>query len=222
VAKAKDNRRRLGITASEDEMKRFEKLLKAVYPYAKPTTAARMLFLQLSDNIGAVRELVTNVNQCEPMVNDGSECEPMESCPSPAGAHGSSSGSEEEKNKIQKKNKKGNSRIAPLDVSEQIIGYLAERTGVKMRPEAEGHRRHIQKRLNKGATVEEMLEVIRKKADEWVGTDMARHLTPKTLFGENFDGYLDQLEVKPGSSGGRKGLAARLAEKQGGFFNGKW
>jgi uncharacterized phage protein (TIGR02220 family) len=134
---------------------------------------------------------------------------------------------EEEKKEDPEKNKKAKPRLAPLDVSERIVGYINELAGTSMRYKAEGHRLHIQRRLNKGATEEEMREVIRKMAAMWKGTSYAKHLNPETLFGNKFDKYLDMPEDKPGTSNGsktgkRKGMVARLADKQQGFRNGKW
>ena len=82
-----EKRKRLAITASNDrEMAKFERLLKALYPYLKPSTAAKTLMLYLADNIDATKELVTTGNQRSPMVSNGDQREPMVPCPGPARA----------------------------------------------------------------------------------------------------------------------------------------
>lgn len=50
----------------------------------------------------------------------------------------------------------------------------------------------IKARLNDGFTVEDFKTVIDKKAKEWQGTTMERYLRPETLFGNKFEGYLNQ------------------------------
>ena len=40
------------------------------------------------------------------------------------------------------------------------------------------------------------MEVIDKKYNVWFGTDMAMYLRPKTLFGTNFQSYLNEKTPK--------------------------
>lgn len=104
--------------------------------------------------------------------------------------------------KKKEKKKGGDARLAPLPVSEEVIGYLNNESGGTFKPGAAGHRKLIQARLNDGATVEDLKTVIRKKCAEWVGTRFATNLKPSCLFrASNFDGYLGQPEVKEGQQG---------------------
>lgn len=77
--------------------------------------------------------------------------------------------------------------MAP-DVSE-VLAYLNEK--VKRNFKNPGD---IPARL-KDYSVEDCKTVIDKKCKEWLGTDLARHLDPVTLFRpSNFDRYLNQVE----------------------------
>ena len=75
------------------------------------------------------------------------------------------------------------------EVSE-VLAYLNEK--VKRNFKVPGD---IPARL-KDYSVEDCKTVIDKKCREWLGTDLARHLDPVTLFRPaNFDRYLNQVEV---------------------------
>jgi uncharacterized phage protein (TIGR02220 family) len=136
------------------------------------------------------------------------------------------SSSQKEKEKTKNKKKGRPPRIAPLPISERIIGYLNQLAETKLRPEAEGHRVHIQRRLNKGATVEQMLTVVRKQVADWKGTDMARHLVPETLFGGKFDKYLDRPEPSTAKRTHQQSLPSTSARRgmgdDEGYTDGTW
>lgn len=55
----------------------------------------------------------------------------------------------------------------------------------------------IQARLNEGFTLEDFKKVIDIKTKSWLGTDMEMYLRPQTLFGTNFEGYLNEAPSKP-------------------------
>lgn len=76
----------------------------------------------------------------------------------------------------------------------EVVKALNEETGSHYRPTSKATMRHILARLREGFTVEECKEVIRKKSEEWGGTDMAKYLRPETLFGSKFEGYLNAPE----------------------------
>ena len=54
----------------------------------------------------------------------------------------------------------------------------------------------IKARLREGFTVEDFETVIKKKHDEWQGTDFEKFLRPSTLFGTKFEEYLNQESGK--------------------------
>ena len=77
----------------------------------------------------------------------------------------------------------------------EIIDYLNDWTGKNYRSTS-ASTKHIRARLDEGYTVEDAKKVIDIKVAEWKGTDMEKYLRPETLFGNKFDGYLNQPEVK--------------------------
>lgn len=76
----------------------------------------------------------------------------------------------------------------------EVVQALNEETGSHYRPTSKATMRHILARLREGFTVDECKEVIRKKSEEWGGTEMAKYLRPETLFGSKFEGYLNAPE----------------------------
>lgn len=76
----------------------------------------------------------------------------------------------------------------------EVVQALNETVGSHYRPTSKATMRHVLARLREGFSVEDCKEVIRKKAEEWGGTDMAKYLRPETLFGSKFEGYLNAPE----------------------------
>lgn len=77
---------------------------------------------------------------------------------------------------------------------ERVVAALNEATGSRYRSTSATTLRHLLARLREGFTVEDCKEVIRKKSEEWSGTEMAKYLRPETLFGSKFEGYLNAPE----------------------------
>ncbi|MEM5768091.1 MAG: conserved phage C-terminal domain-containing protein, partial [Bacillota bacterium] len=77
----------------------------------------------------------------------------------------------------------------------EILGYLNEVCGTKYKS-VESNNKHIRARWNDGYRLDDFKTVIDKKAAEWLGTEQAKYLRPETLFGNKFDGYLNQLDAK--------------------------
>lgn len=77
---------------------------------------------------------------------------------------------------------------------EQVVEALNEATGSRYRSTSATTLRHLLARLREGFTVDDFKEVIRKKSEEWGGTEMAKYLRPETLFGPKFEGYLNAPE----------------------------
>ena len=61
----------------------------------------------------------------------------------------------------------------------------------------EANKKPIKARWNEGYTLDDFKTVIDKKAKEWLGTEQAKYLRPETLFGNKFDGYLNQIDTPP-------------------------
>lgn len=77
-----------------------------------------------------------------------------------------------------------------------IVDYLNEVAGTKYRPTSDKTKALITARLNEGFTLDDFKTVIKKKVDEWSGTDMAKYIRPETLFGTKFEAYLNQKPVR--------------------------
>lgn len=79
------------------------------------------------------------------------------------------------------------------DEIKEIVAYLNERTGSKYRASTDATKRHINARFNEGFTVDDFKIVIDIKTNEWLGdAKMKKFLRPQTLFGTNFESYLNQ------------------------------
>lgn len=89
----------------------------------------------------------------------------------------------------------------------EIISYLNEKTGKKLRWDVKSNQKEIKARFNEGYTLDDFKTVIDKKYNEWGRKptkeelqrgikDMRIYLRPKTLFGSNFDVYLNQEQTE--------------------------
>lgn len=80
----------------------------------------------------------------------------------------------------------------------EIIDYLNLKADKGFRPDTKGTRDFIKARWNQGFTLEDFKRVIDVKVSKWKGdADMDRFLRPETLFGNKFEGYLNEARVKP-------------------------
>ena len=76
----------------------------------------------------------------------------------------------------------------------RVISFLNEKAGTDFRTDGKSSMRLIAARLSEGYTQEQMQQVIVRKCDEWNGTQMQNFLRPETLFGEKFEGYVNQKD----------------------------
>jgi uncharacterized phage protein (TIGR02220 family) len=83
-----------------------------------------------------------------------------------------------------------------INVIKDIITYLNNKLNTRYKYTTKDIQLHIRARLNEGFVYEDFVEVIDKKYNVWVGTDMAMYLRPKTLFGTNFQSYLNEKTPK--------------------------
>lgn len=113
------------------------------------------------------------------------------------GSHATDKDKEEDK-------EKDNNIYVPY---KEIITYLNEKTGKKLRWDVESNQKEIKARFNEGYTLDDFKTVIDKKYHEWGRKptkeelqrgvkDMRIYLRPKTLFGSNFDVYLNQEQTE--------------------------
>ncbi|MGN1410255.1 MAG: conserved phage C-terminal domain-containing protein [Eubacteriales bacterium] len=75
---------------------------------------------------------------------------------------------------------------------ERIISHLNERTGKRFRSTASDNRKWMNRPINAGYTVDDMIKVIDIMCDKWLpDSRMHQYLRPETLFGSKFAGYLN-------------------------------
>ncbi len=78
-----------------------------------------------------------------------------------------------------------------------IVGYLNTATNSDYRTSTSSTQKSITARLNDGYSLEDFEAVIDTKAKEWLNTDMAKYLRPKTLFDPTkFEDYLQASKHK--------------------------
>ena len=78
----------------------------------------------------------------------------------------------------------------------EVIDYLNAKVGTRYGYKSKASVPHIKARVNEGYTVEDFKTVIDNKADSWLGDkDMEKYLRPSTLFGNKFEGYLNERRI---------------------------
>ena len=74
-----------------------------------------------------------------------------------------------------------------------IVDYLNEQTGKHFKASSAKTRKLIKARLNDGFTVDDFKTVIKTEANNWLNDQkMNKYLRPETLFGNKFEGYLNE------------------------------
>ena len=77
-----------------------------------------------------------------------------------------------------------------------VIDYLNQKNGTSYRASSKKNKSLINARFSEGYSVDDFKKVIDIKYNDWSGTDMAKFFRPETLFGNKFDGYLNQVPIK--------------------------
>lgn len=92
-----------------------------------------------------------------------------------------------------KARKKGSKKAIKTDIAvyEEIVGYLNSRLNTHYKATTVLTQELIDARLNEGNSIEDFKAVIDRMASEWADTEMSKYLRPKTLFNDNFEGYLN-------------------------------
>lgn len=78
------------------------------------------------------------------------------------------------------------------ETTKKVIDKLNELAETSFRSSSKTTQAKIQARLNEGYTLDDFIVVIEKKVRDWKNTDMAKYLRPETLFGNKFEGYLNE------------------------------
>ena len=105
-----------------------------------------------------------------------------------------------QKRKILKKDIKKD--IVEKPPYSEIIDYLNSKAGKAYRWQGKATQSHINARFADGYTLEDFKKVIDNKSAEWKGGKWEQYLRPETLFGNKFEGYLNQ--GKEGENNGTK------------------
>lgn len=82
----------------------------------------------------------------------------------------------------------------------EIIDCLNKFAKTNYRHTSQVTKDKIKARWNDGFRLNDFETVIKNKCSEWMGTDMEKYLRPKTLFGNNFESYLNQKVSKENSN----------------------
>lgn len=86
--------------------------------------------------------------------------------------------------------------INNLDIIKQVIDYLNNKTNSNYKYKTKTTQQKINARLNEGYVLDDFIDVIDKKYNEWRETEFEQYLCPETLFGTKFEKYLNQKSKK--------------------------
>lgn len=75
---------------------------------------------------------------------------------------------------------------------QEVIEHLNITVGTRFKASTNKTKKCINARAKEGYTLDDFKKVIDKKAKEWLDTEMEKYLRPDTLFGNNFEIYLNQ------------------------------
>lgn len=149
--------------------------------------------IRVAHTVGDVGKCSSHVRQvCVTEASAVRQVSDGEHAQDPQGQESGSSTPDPEKSKS--KSKKKEPAQAPLSVTELILSDLNRRAGTGYLARGRKARELIASRMRDGASLEDFYTVNRKKAAEWLGTDMGRYLTYETLYGGKFEKYLGQPE----------------------------
>ncbi|EPB8162328.1 conserved phage C-terminal domain-containing protein [Clostridium perfringens] len=90
------------------------------------------------------------------------------------------------------RNKDSSIRDTNNIIYSRIIDYLNSKTGKSYKSTTRKTQSLIKARIDEGFNEEEFFKVIDNKVSEWKGTEYEKYLRPETLFGNKFEGYLNQ------------------------------
>ena len=83
---------------------------------------------------------------------------------------------------------------------DEVVDYLNGKTNSNFKSSSKDTRKHIRARYNEGFNLDDFKKVIDVKTADWLNdTKMNAYLRPKTLFGTNFESYLNQKVVNGGT-----------------------
>lgn len=96
----------------------------------------------------------------------------------------------------------------------EIIEFLNKECNKNFKSNTKNTVNIIIKRLKEGFTVEDFKKVILKKSKQWKNTDFDKFLRPTTLFGDKFEGYLNEnISFRSKTTKEKQEYAKTFAEK---------
>ena len=78
------------------------------------------------------------------------------------------------------------------ETTKKVLKKLNELAGTDFKYWSKSTQAKIQARLNEGYKLDDFMVVIEKKVIDWKDSEMAKFLRPETLFGNKFEGYLNE------------------------------
>lgn len=91
---------------------------------------------------------------------------------------------------------------------EIVVDYLNKKASTDFQSKTKATRILVVARLKDGYSVDQFKTVIDKKTKDWLAKpDMVKYLRPETLFGNKFEGYLNQIDAIVEQSESKAGSA---------------
>lgn len=86
--------------------------------------------------------------------------------------------------------------IEDENVIVSIIDYLNNKVSSNFKSSSKANQKLIQARLKEGYSIDDFKKVIDIKTEKWLtDTSMCQYLRPETLFGNKFEGYLNEKHI---------------------------
>lgn len=80
---------------------------------------------------------------------------------------------------------------------QEIIDYLNQKTGKSFKASSKATQKHVKARWEEKFTLDDFKRVIDKKSSDWMSdSKMSKFLRPETLFGNKFEGYLNEVPIQ--------------------------
>jgi len=86
--------------------------------------------------------------------------------------------------------------VSDTDINKEIVDYLNEQTNSKYKHTTPKTKELIKARIKEGFSLNDFKQVIDNKVIDWKGKEWEKFLTPTTLFGTKFEGYLNQNPIR--------------------------
>lgn len=179
--------------SSNENSERIEKLEKAI------TTLHQMIKERSSETVDTYRRVLTIEDSVKKLNDRDSVIEKMAEKIGLIEDDISDLRKEnEEKNEEAEVNPDNFDKFQPKDdIVLQVIEYLNQMSGGTYSHKSKKNKELIRLRQKEGYGLEDFKTVIRKKCEEWKGTEQEKYLRPITLFNAGkFENYLNQPEKK--------------------------